>query len=242
MAGINAHLKINEKEAFVLKRSESYIGVLIDDLITKGVDEPYRMFTSRAEFRILLRQDNADQRLTPLSYKLGLASKERMERVERKTEASDELISFIENKSANPEEVNNLFEEKGTPKINQKIKIGQLLLRPQIKLMELKDNIPYLGDKIEEIEESIREETIESAEIKIKYKSYIIKEHEISEKLSKYENLIIKDDFNYQALKSISFEAREKLTKIRPKTIGQASRISGVSPSDISILIIYISR
>ncbi|MFA6806132.1 MAG: tRNA uridine-5-carboxymethylaminomethyl(34) synthesis enzyme MnmG [Bacteroidales bacterium] len=242
MAGINAHLKLNEKEPFVLKRSESYIGVLIDDLITKGVDEPYRMFTSRAEFRILLRQDNADQRLTPLSYAIGLASKERMERVGRKTESCNELISFIETKSATPGEVNTLFEERETPKINQKTKIGQLLLRPQISLMDLKNNIPYLSEKIDDIEESIKEETIESAEIKVKYQSYIIKEQEISEKLSKYENLIIKDDFNYQALKSLSFEAREKLTKIRPKTIGQASRISGVSPSDISILIIYISR
>ncbi|MCK9162955.1 MAG: tRNA uridine-5-carboxymethylaminomethyl(34) synthesis enzyme MnmG [Bacteroidales bacterium] len=242
MAGINAHLKLNEKEPFVLKRSESYIGVLIDDLITKGVDEPYRMFTSRAEFRILLRQDNADQRLTPLSYAIGLASKERMERVGRKTESCNELISFIETNSATPGEVNTLFEERETPKINQKTKIGQLLLRPQISLMDLKNNIPYLSEKIDDIEESIKEETIESAEIKVKYQSYIIKEQEISEKLSKYENLIIKDDFNYQALKSLSFEAREKLTKIRPKTIGQASRISGVSPSDISILIIYISR
>lgn len=242
MAGINAHLKLNEKPAFVLKRSESYIGVLIDDLITKGVDEPYRMFTSRAEFRILLRQDNADQRLTPLSYAIGLASKERMERVERKTKSCDELITFIENKNANPDEVNELFDEKETPKINQKTKIGQLLLRPQITLTDLTDNIPYLKEQIDGIEESIKEETIESAEIKIKYKSYIVKEQEISEKLSKYENLIIKDDFNYQALNSLSFEAREKLSKIRPKTIGQASRISGVSPSDISILIIYISR
>jgi len=242
MAGINAHLKLNEKPAFVLKRSESYIGVLIDDLITKGVDEPYRMFTSRAEFRILLRQDNADQRLTPLSYALGLASKERMERVERKTKSCDDLITFIENKNANPDEVNELFDEKETPKINQKTKIGQLLLRPQITLTDLADNIPYLKEQIDGIEESIKEETIESAEIKIKYKSYIVKEQEISEKLSKHENLIIKDDFNYQALNSLSFEAREKLSKIRPKTIGQASRISGVSPSDISILIIYISR
>lgn len=242
MAGINAHLKLNYRPAFVLKRSEGYIGVLIDDLITKGVDEPYRMFTSRAEFRILLRQDNADQRLTPLSYAIGLASEQRMRRVKKKTESSEELISFIEKNSALPQEVNNLFEEKGTPIINQKTKIGQLLLRPQINLKDLSTNIPYLKEKVDFIDESIKEEIIESAEIKIKYQSYIDKEQEISDKLSKYENLVIKDDFNYQALNSLSFEAREKLTKIRPKTIGQASRISGVSPADISVLIIYISR
>lgn len=242
MAGINAHLKLNDKPAFVLKRSEGYIGVLIDDLITKGVDEPYRMFTSRAEFRILLRQDNADQRLTPLSYAIGLASEERMRRVEKKTQSCEELISFIEKNSALPEEVNNLFEEKETPIINQKTKIGQLILRPQINLKDLSANIPYLKEKVDLIDQSIKEEVVESAEIKIKYQSYIDKEQEISDKLSKHENLIIKDDFNYQALNSLSFEAREKLTKIRPKTIGQASRISGVSPSDISVLIIYISK
>lgn len=242
MAGINAHLKINDKPAFVLKRSEGYIGVLIDDLITKGVDEPYRMFTSRAEYRILLRQDNADQRLTPLSHQIGLASDERMRMVERKKEGRNELVSFIEKNNALPEEVNNLFEEKETPIINQKTKIGQLLLRPQITINELSQNIDSLKEKINSIDEDIKEETVESAEIKIKYQSYIDKEQEIADKLSKYDNLIIKDDFNYQALNSLSFEAREKLTKIRPKTIGQASRISGVSPSDISVLIIYISR
>lgn len=242
MAGINAHLKINNKPSFVLKRSEGYIGVLIDDLITKGVDEPYRMFTSRAEYRILLRQDNADQRLTPLSHSIGLASDERMRMVERKKESRNGLVSFIEKNNALPEEVNNLFEEKETPTINQKLKIGQLLLRPQITINELSQNITSLREKINSIDEDIKEETVESAEIKIKYQSYIDKEQEIADKLSKYDNLIIKDEFNYQALNSLSFEAREKLTKIRPKTIGQASRISGVSPSDISVLIIYISR
>ncbi|MDD4703830.1 MAG: tRNA uridine-5-carboxymethylaminomethyl(34) synthesis enzyme MnmG [Bacteroidales bacterium] len=242
MAGINANLKVNEKPAFTLKRSESYIGVLIDDLITKGVDEPYRMFTSRAEYRILLRQDNADLRLTPLSFALGLASKERMERVERKKTSCNQLVSFIEKTSAEPKEVNTLFEEKETPQINQKTKISQLLLRPQITLKDLADNVPSLNDNIQSIPMDIKEEIIEGAEIVIKYQSYIDKEQEIADKLSKYENLIIKDDFDYQALKSLSFEAREKLSKIRPKTIGQASRISGVSPSDISVLIIYISR
>jgi tRNA uridine 5-carboxymethylaminomethyl modification enzyme len=242
MAGINANLKVNEKPAFTLKRSESYIGVLIDDLITKGVDEPYRMFTSRAEYRILLRQDNADLRLTPLSFALGLASKERMERVERKKTSCNQLVSFIEKTSAEPKEVNTLFEEKETPQINQKTKISQLLLRPQITLKDLANNVPSLNESIQSIPMDIKEEIIEGAEIVIKYQSYIDKEQEIADKLSKYENLIIKDDFDYQALKSLSFEAREKLSKIRPKTIGQASRISGVSPSDISVLIIYISR
>ncbi len=242
MAGINASLKVNEKPAFTLKRSESYIGVLIDDLITKGVDEPYRMFTSRAEYRILLRQDNADQRLTPMSFAIGLASKERMERVERKKTSCNQLVSFIEKTSAEPKEVNTLFEEKETPQINQKTKISQLLLRPQITLKDLADNVLSLNENIQSIPIDIKEEIIEGAEIIIKYQSYIDKEQEIADKLSKYENLIIKDDFDYQVLKSLSFEAREKLTKIRPKTIGQASRISGVSPSDISVLIIYISR
>ncbi|MFV0598380.1 MAG: tRNA uridine-5-carboxymethylaminomethyl(34) synthesis enzyme MnmG [Bacteroidales bacterium] len=242
MAGINASLKVNEKPSFTLKRSESYIGVLIDDLITKGVDEPYRMFTSRAEYRILLRQDNADLRLTPLSFAIGLASKERMERVERKKISCNQLVSFIEKTSAEPKEVNALFEEKETPQINQKTKISQLLLRPQITLKDLANNVPSLNESIQSIPMDIKEEIIEGAEIVIKYQSYIDKEQEIADKLSKYENLIIKDDFDYQALKSLSFEAREKLSKIRPKTIGQASRISGVSPSDISVLIIYISR
>ncbi|MPL76858.1 tRNA uridine 5-carboxymethylaminomethyl modification enzyme MnmG [bioreactor metagenome] len=242
MAGINASLKVNEKPSFTLKRSESYIGVLIDDLITKGVDEPYRMFTSRAEYRILLRQDNADLRLTPLSFAIGLASKERMERVERKKISCNQLVSFIEKTSAEPKEVNALFEEKETPQINQKTKISQVLLRPQITLKDLANNVPSLNESIQSIPMDIKAEIIEGAEIIIKYQSYIDKEQEIADKLSKYENLIIKDDFDYQALKSLSFEAREKLTKIRPKTIGQASRISGVSPSDISVLIIYISR
>lgn len=242
MAGINAHLKINDKPAFVLKRSEAYIGVLIDDLITKGVDEPYRMFTSRAEYRILLRQDNADIRLTPLSYEIGLAKEDRMRLVERKKEGTNILVDFLQKNSASPEEVNQLFEEKETPSINQKTKIGQLLLRPQITLEDLAKNIPYLNDKVEAIDEDIRKEVTESAEIKLKYESYISKEQEIADKLSKHESLIIKDNFDYQSLNSLSFEAREKLSKIRPKTIGQASRISGVSPSDISVLIIYISR
>lgn len=242
IAGINSYLKLYDKSEFVLKRSDAYIGVLIDDLITKGVDEPYRMFTSRAEHRILLRQDNADIRLTPLSYNLGLASKERMELVERKSSATKELLLFVNKNSALPQEVNTIFMEKETPIINQKTKISQLLLRPQISLEDLRKSIPYLDDKISNIVSDIREDVVESAEIFVKYESYITKEEEIAERLSKHENLRIKDDFDYHSLKSLSYEAREKLSKIRPKTIGQASRISGVSPSDISVLIIFISR
>lgn len=242
IAGINSYLKLYDKSEFVLKRSDAYIGVLIDDLITKGVDEPYRMFTSRAEHRILLRQDNADIRLTPLSYNLGLASKERMELVERKSSATKELLLFVNKNSAIPQEVNTIFMEKKTPIINQKTKISQLLLRPQISLEDLRKSIPYLDDKISNIDSDIREDVVESAEIFVKYESYITKEEEIAERLSKHENLRIKDDFDYHSLKSLSYEAREKLSKIRPKTIGQASRISGVSPSDISVLIIFISR
>ncbi|MBQ5873048.1 MAG: tRNA uridine-5-carboxymethylaminomethyl(34) synthesis enzyme MnmG [Bacteroidales bacterium] len=242
MAGINACMKLFDKESIILKRSESYIGVLIDDLITKGVDEPYRMFTSRAEYRILLRQDNADQRLTPIGYSIGLASKERLMKMEAKKENIDRIVNFIKNNSALPEEVNEQFQEINTPAITQKTKLSQLLLRPQVDLNMLKANVPYLNTEIDKTPFEIKSQVEECAEILVKYESYIKKEEEIVNKLSHFENLVIKDDFDYHALKSLSFEAREKLTKIRPKTIGQAGRISGVSPADISVLVIYISR
>jgi tRNA uridine 5-carboxymethylaminomethyl modification enzyme len=242
MAGINACMKLFDKESIILKRSESYIGVLIDDLITKGVDEPYRMFTSRAEYRILLRQDNADQRLTPIGYSIGLASKERLMKMEAKKENIDRIVNFIKNNSALPEEVNEQFQEINTPAITQKTKLSQLLLRPQVDLNMLKTNVPYLNTEIDKTPFEIKSQVEECAEILVKYESYIKKEEEIVNKLSHFENLVIKDDFDYHALKSLSFEAREKLTKIRPKTIGQAGRISGVSPADISVLVIYISR
>lgn len=242
MAGINACMKLFDKESIILKRSESYIGVLIDDLITKGVDEPYRMFTSRAEYRILLRQDNADQRLTPIGYSIGLASKERLMKMEAKKENIDRIVNFIKNNSALPEEVNEQFQEINTPAITQKTKLSQLLLRPQVDLNMLKTNVPYLNTEIDKTPFEIKSQVEECAEIFVKYESYIKKEEEIVNKLSHFENLVIKDDFDYHALKSLSFEAREKLTKIRPKTIGQAGRISGVSPADISVLVIYISR
>lgn len=242
IAGINACMKLFDKESIILKRSESYIGVLIDDLITKGVDEPYRMFTSRAEYRILLRQDNADQRLTPIGYSIGLASKERLMKMEAKKENIDRIVNFIKNNSALPEEVNEQFQEINTPAITQKTKLSQLLLRPQVDLNMLKTNVPYLNTEIDKTPFEIKSQVEECAEILVKYESYIKKEEEIVNKLSHFENLVIKDDFDYHALKSLSFEAREKLTKIRPKTIGQAGRISGVSPADISVLVIYISR
>lgn len=242
MAGINAYMKLVEKEPIVLKRSESYIGVLIDDLITKGVDEPYRMFTSRAEYRILLRQDNADQRLTPIGYSIGLADELRIKKMESKKENIERLIHFIKTNNALPEEVNKSFEELNTPIIAQKTKLSQLLLRPQVNLDILKNNVPYLNAEINKTPTEIKLQVEECAEILVKYDSYIKKEEEIVSKLSHFENLVIKDDFDYHSLKSLSFEAREKLSKIRPKTIGQAGRISGVSPADISVLVIYISR
>ena len=242
IAGINACMLIRESEPIMLKRSESYIGVLIDDLITKGVDEPYRMFTSRAEYRILLRQDNADQRLTPIGHSIGLASEYRLQKMESKKENIERVVNFIKSNNALPEEVNESFQELNTPSITQKTKISQLLLRPQIDLKLLKNKIPYLNSEINKTPEKIRAEVEECAEILVKYESYIKKEEEIVGKLSHFENLIIKDDFDYHSLKSLSFEAREKLSKIRPKTIGQAGRISGVSPADISVLIVYISR
>lgn len=242
LSGINACMFVKNREPIVLKRSESYIGVLIDDLITKGVDEPYRMFTSRAEYRILLRQDNADQRLTPIGHSIGLASEERLKKMESKQENINRIVYFIKNNSAFPEEVNESFKELNTPSINQKTKLSQLLLRPQVNLELLKSKVPYLNSEINKTPLEIRTQVEECAEILVKYESYIKKEEEIVSKLAHYENLVIKEDFDYHALKSLSFEAREKLSKIRPKTIGQAGRISGVSPADISVLIVYIGR
>lgn len=242
LSGINACMFVKNREPIVLKRSESYIGVLIDDLITKGVDEPYRMFTSRAEYRILLRQDNADQRLTPIGHSIGLASEERLKKMESKQENINRIVCFIKNNSAFPEEVNESFKELNTPSINQKTKLSQLLLRPQVNLELLKSKVSYLNSEINKTPLEIRTQVEECAEILVKYESYIKKEEEIVSKLAHYENLVIKEDFDYHALKSLSFEAREKLSKIRPKTIGQAGRISGVSPADISVLIVYIGR
>jgi tRNA uridine 5-carboxymethylaminomethyl modification enzyme len=238
MAGINAHLKIMEQEPLILDRSEAYIGVLIDDLVTKGTDEPYRMFTSRAEYRILLRQDNADTRLTPLGYKIGLASKDRMQRVELKLKHVDEMVSFIKNESIAPDEINDLLAERDSSPILQKVKMFGILSRPNIDLALFKNNIKRIEDSFN----NYNEEELEQAEILVKYEGYIQKEKELVEKQYRLESLVLHDDFDYSRLTSLGAEAREKLNKVRPKTIGQAARISGITPSDISILMVYLGR
>jgi tRNA uridine 5-carboxymethylaminomethyl modification enzyme len=241
MAGINAHLKVHEQPAFVLKRSEAYIGVLIDDLITKGVEEPYRMFTSRAEYRILLRQDNADVRLTEKGYVIGLASEARVKAVRLKKDATTNLIDFLKQTSVDPEDINQYLLDSNTPEISQKTRISNVLLRPQVSL---KDLIPFIGSLKNYCtnEGIIEDDILEESEILIKYEGYIDREHEIAQKLNKFEDIILHDNFNYSKLSSLTLEAREKLTKIRPKTIGQASRISGVSPSDVSALLVFLGR
>ena len=242
VAGINAVLKLKGKPSFVMNRTQSYIGVLIDDLVTKGVDEPYRMFTSRAEYRILLRQDNADVRLTPLSYEMGLASEDRMRRVEEKLRTSEMLMKTVRETSVLPSDANGVLAEKGTPAIDQKVKLINLLLRPQVDMADLLSISKDLTAKLEEIPANMKAESLQYAEVLLKYQNYIDKEQEVADKLLKYENMPLKEDFDYFSLQSISYEAREKLTKMKPKTVGQASRISGVSPADISVLIIYLSR
>lgn len=242
VAGINAALKLKGLPSFVMNRTQSYIGVLIDDLVTKGVDEPYRMFTSRAEYRILLRQDNADVRLTPLSHQFGLASDERMRRVEEKLRFSQQLTACVENTSVLPGEVNALLESLDTPAIDQKVKLKNLLLRPQVHINDLLKISAPLSDTLTAIPENLRDECLEYSEVLVKYQNYIDKEQEVANKILKYETVPLKEDFDYFALQSLSYEAREKLSKMRPKTIGQASRISGVSPADISVLIIYLSK
>jgi len=238
MAGINAHQKLNGKEPIVLKRSEAYIGVLIDDLITKGVDEPYRMFTSRAEYRILLRQDNADARLTELGYNIGLASEERYNRFKKKSAQIENFTQFLKKTSVSPEAIDNYLEAQGTVKIPQKLKLANIVLRPQIGLQHLMTHLPELFEEYS----SLSTEVIEATEILIKYEGYISKEKDMADKLMRLEDVKLYPDFDYKKLNSLSFEAREKLTTIKPDTLGQASRISGVSPSDISVLAIYLGR
>ncbi|MDR0364219.1 MAG: tRNA uridine-5-carboxymethylaminomethyl(34) synthesis enzyme MnmG [Bacteroidales bacterium] len=241
MAGINAHLAIREKEPFTLLRSQAYIGVLIDDLITKGVDEPYRMFTSRAEYRILLRQDNADFRLTKLGYDIGLASGERMKRVEQKQSNVEQIIRYAKEAIAAPEEINLYLEERGTPVITQKMKIASLLARPQVEIEDLPHRLRDFSQFLKGIGEELDEELSEAG-ILLKYDSYILREQETAERLSKIEYLRLKSEFDYYAISTLSYEAREKLTKYRPQTLGQASRISGVSPADIAVLAIYLGK
>jgi len=239
VAGINAHQNINRKEEFVLKRSDAYIGVLIDDLITKGTEEPYRMFTSRAEYRLLLRQDNADIRLTKMGFLLGLASKERLIKLTEKEEQTKKLISFLSKKSINLKETNELLEKKKSAILKQKVKYKSIISRPHITINDFVKN-KDLSDFIKS--EKIKNDAIEQAEIKIKYGGYLNKEKESAKKLKKLENIIIPENFQFKKLHSISTEGKEKLHSIQPKTIGQASRISGVSPSDINILLIYLGR
>ena len=241
VAGINAVQKVRGKEPFILKRDEAYIGVLIDDLVTKGIDEPYRMFTSRAEYRILLRQDNADERLTPRAVELGTAGPERIERLGEKYRMVDELIAFLKNWSISPEEINGFLKEKGTAEINQKVKAINIATRPQVSLEELLEKADGTG-KLSYAGCERKTEIIEAAEIKIKYSGYLERERGIAEKIKRLEGLKIPAEINYEELASISTEGRQKLSKIKPETIGQASRISGVSSSDVSILIMYLGR
>lgn len=241
MAGINAHQKVNKRPDFIINRSEGYIGVLIDDLITKSVDEPYRMFTSRAEYRILLRQDNADIRLTQRSYEIGLADTNRYEQMMKKKEEINEILNFLKKESVEPEAINPILIEKGTEPLRQKVKLNTLLLRPQMNIYDLmRGSIKFANFIDHQIEYS--KEVIEEAEIFTKYESYINKEQELANKLVRLETIQLRDDFDYKRLHSLSFEAREKLSKFKPKTLGQASRISGVSPADINVLAIYIGR
>ena len=241
MAGINAALKIKEKDPFILKRDEAYIGVLIDDLITKGTEEPYRMFTSRAEYRILLRQDNADVRLTPLSNKMGLASDDRLRKVEEKEKYTSELIDQFKRYSVKPEKANPVLEKNGTSKIKQSVKIHSLISRPQI----LMEDILSMADKFSRTKESFGdrgEEVFEYAEILMKYEGYIAKEKEMAEKLHRLENIKIPEHIKFDDIVSLSAESREKMKKVQPKTLGQASRISGVSPADVSVLMVHLGR
>jgi tRNA uridine 5-carboxymethylaminomethyl modification enzyme len=239
MAGINAALNIKGEEPFILKRDEAYIGVLIDDLITKGTEEPYRMFTSRAEYRTLLRQDNADLRLTPLSYAIGLASKERLNRVLEKQEKTDLFIKFLKETSIKPEDVNTILNEKDSAAVSQSMKMFKIASRPQLDFNDVK-RFPKVKEFI--LENEIDDEVIEQTEIHVKYSGYIEKEKNSADKLQRLENIKIPINFDYQKIHSISYEAREKLTKIQPATISQASRISGVSPSDVSVLLVYMGR
>ena len=241
MAGINAHLALKDKDPFILKRDEAYIGVLIDDLITKGTEEPYRMFTSRAEFRILLRQDNADLRLTPRSHALGLASRERMLRVELKEARTSELTALLRQQGASPEVANPVIVPRGTSPIRQQVKLHDLVLRPQLDLSTVAALSPSIGEALSSMGD-LQEEVAEQVEINAKYEGYLAKEREQAERLSRLDEVILDKDLDFLKLTSLSMEGRTKLHQIRPTTLGQASRISGVSPADLSVLLVYLGR
>ncbi len=241
MAGINAHLALKDKDPFILKRDEAYIGVLIDDLITKGTEEPYRMFTSRAEFRILLRQDNADLRLTPRSHALGLASRERMLRVELKEARTSELTALLRQQGVTPEVANPAIVPRGTSPIRQPVKLHDLVLRPQLDLSTVAALSPSIGEALSSMGD-LQEEVAEQVEINAKYEGYLAKEREQAERLSRLDEVILDKDLDFLKLTSLSMEGRTKLHQIRPTTLGQASRISGVSPADLSVLLVYLGR
>ncbi len=241
MAGINAHLKVKQKPGFILKRSEAYIGVFIDDLITKGTDEPYRMFTSRAEYRILLRQDNADFRLTEKSHELGLAKPERLKELKKKYGKIRSLEKLMQEESVTPAEINPFLHTRGLSLIRQKNRIETIIQRPQVKIIDLYRNIEKIRELIDAIGK-VRNDEIEEAELLVKYRSYIEKEKEVADRLGKFEDYLLPKNLNFHTILSLSYEAREKLSRIKPETIGQASRISGVSPSDVSVLIVFLGK
>ncbi|MDO4216659.1 MAG: tRNA uridine-5-carboxymethylaminomethyl(34) synthesis enzyme MnmG [Bacteroidales bacterium] len=242
MAGVNAALKLQGKSPFVLNRTQAYIGVLIDDLVTKGVDEPYRMFTSRAEYRILLRQGDADLRLTPIAHALGLASNERMERVGEKLRHIELLRKHILDTSISPSEANPLLEAHQTPPLQQRVKMVSLLLRPEIAIQDLYTINEELAQMVASIPENIRYDVVAETETQLKYQRYIEKERDVAGRILKFEDIPLKPDFDYFQLQALSYEAREKLNRMKPQTIGQASRISGISPADISVLLIYMNK
>jgi tRNA uridine 5-carboxymethylaminomethyl modification enzyme len=241
MAGINAALKLKNENEVILSRDEAYIGVLIDDLVTKGVDEPYRMFTSRAEYRILLRQDDVDVRLTPIGYKIGLAKEERKEYLRDKSSKKETLLKFCEKFSVKPEVINNKLEELGTAKLKHAIRLKDILLRPEVTINQLLDTLPELKSLIKDLGEQ-GSDIVQTTEINIKYSGYIEREKLIADKIKRLENIKLNPNVDFKKLKSLSTEARQKLTKIKPTTIGQASRISGISPSDINVLLVYLGR
>ena len=242
VAGINAHQKVNGLDPFILSRDEAYIGVLVDDLVTKGVDEPYRMFTSRAEYRILLRQDNADFRLTPKSYELGLAKKDRYDLYVEKKNVVESIIEFVSNFSIKPQYINHILEQKGSSALKQGVKMVDVILRPQISIFDLVEDIVPFKSFLRSVPTDRFNEIMESAEIAIKYAGYIDREKLVADKYRRLENISIKGKFDYEKIHTISTEARQKLSEIQPETIGQASRISGVSPSDINVLLVLLGR